>query len=637
MSAQTQRSEGRGGAWARFVVAAEGLLGAVPPPPPGPDRFRYREDEEIDQPFNWAQLRRLLSYVGPYRGLTAAATTFTVLGAVMQLVRPLLLGLAVNVMVPPHPLPVATMERRLDIYAGAYLLSFVVNWGCNFLQTRLTTRLGQSVLVDLRRHLYSHIQSLSLNFFDSRSVGSVLVRVTNDVNALNDLFTNGIVTLLTNAFMLAGIVIVMLVLRWDLALACFAVIPLLMVISTGVRQRIRLSWQVVRRRLTRINSHLNEAIQGIRVTQAFTREAENRRFFHQINHQYYETWKVAQQWSSVFSPLVTVTGALGTVVVFVYGAHMYRAGTITLGLLVSFVQYVAQFWSPISQLGMLYNSLLQAMASSERIFQFLDFQPLISSTAGAPELPTVQGAVEFDRVEFSYDGRRKALNGVSFSVRPGQMVALVGHTGAGKTSVVNLITRFYDPQAGRILIDGRDVREVDLASLRRQVGVVLQDTILFSGTVRDNLRYGRLDATDAEVEAAAAAVNAHEFIRLLPQGYETEVQERGSRFSVGQRQLLSFARALLADPRILILDEATSSIDTQTEILIQKALARLLQGRTSFVVAHRLSTIRQADQIIVFDHGQIVETGTHEQLLDGDGVYASLLRAQFRFLEVEAG
>ncbi len=612
-------------------------MGAVPPPSPGPDRFQYREDEEIDQPFNWAQLRRLLSYVRPYRGLTVAATTFTVLGALMQLVRPLLLGLAVNVMVPPHPLPVASRLHRLDLYASGYLTSFVINWVCNLIQTRLTTRLGQSVLVDLRHHLYAHIQSLSLNFFDARSVGSVLVRVTNDVNALNDLFTNGIVTLLTNAFMLSGIVFVMLVLRWNLALACFGVIPILMVISTGVRRRIRVSWQLVRRRLTRINAHLNEAIQGVRVTQAFTREAENGRFFYQINYQYYEIWKTAQRWSSLFSPLVTFTGALGTVVVFVYGTQMYRSSAISLGLLVSFVQYVAQFWSPISQLGMLYNSLLQAMASSERIFQFLDFQPLVSSGPNAPVLGSLKGAVEFDRVEFSYDGTRKALDGVSFSVRPGQMVALVGHTGAGKTSVVNLITRFYDPQGGRILVDGRDVRAVDLASLRRQVGVVLQDTILFSGTVRDNLRYGRLDATDAEVEAAAKAVGAHDFIARLPQGYDTEVQERGSRFSIGQRQLLSFARALLADPRILILDEATSSIDTQTELLIQRALARLLQGRTSFVVAHRLSTIRQADLIIVFDHGKIVETGTHEQLLDTGGVYADLLRAQFRFLDMAAG
>ena len=627
------------GFWATLGARLERGMGEVPPPPPGPDRFRYREDEEIERPFDMGQVRRLFAYASPYRRLTVAATVFTVLGALMQLARPLLLGLAINAMVPPpgtHPALGARLQA-LDLYALAYLASYLVNWACSLVQTRLTTRLGQDVLVDLRHHLYAHIQGLSLNFFDSRSVGSVLVRVTNDVNSLGDLFTNGIVSLLSNAFMLAGIVVVMLVLRWDLALACFAVIPVLMVISTGVRYRIRYSWQVVRRRLTRINSHLNEAIQGIRVTQAFTRERENRGFFYQINHEYYTTWKVAQRWSSLFSPLVTFTGAVGTAVVFVYGTEMYRAGAISLGLLVAFVQYVAQFWSPISQLGMLYNSLLQAMASSERIFQFLDFQPLVSSAGTAADLPAVAGAVEFEGVRFSYDGVRPALRDVSFRVAPGQMVALVGHTGAGKTSVVNLITRFYDPQAGRILVDGRDVRSVDLASLRRQVGVVLQDTVLFSGTVGDNLRYGRLEATDAEVREAARAVDAHDFIQRLPQGYDTEVQERGSRFSVGQRQLLSFARALLADPRILILDEATSSIDTHTELVIQRALARLLRGRTSFVVAHRLSTIRQADLILVFDHGEIVERGTHDELLAADGVYADLLKAQFRFMEVEAG
>jgi len=626
-----------GGAWSRLRDALDRWMGAVPPPPPAPDRFRYREDEEIEKPFDWAQLRRLMAYVGPYRGLTVAATAFTLIGALTQLVRPLLLAFAINAMVPKHPLALGVRIHLLNLYAGAYLASYLLNWACNLVQTRLTTRLGQAVLVDLRQALYTHIQSLSLNFFDARSVGSVLVRVTNDVNSLNDLFTNGIVSLLTNAFMLTGIILVMLVLRWNLALACFSVIPLLMLISTGVRHRIRFSWQAVRRRLTRINSHLNEAIQGIRVTQAFTRERGNQAFFYQINHEYYSTWQIAQRWSSLFSPLVTLTGAVGTAVVFIYGTAMYRADAISLGLLVGFVQYVAQFWSPISQLGMLYNSLLQAMASSERIFQYLDFEPLVASRAGARRLPPVQGAVAFEGVEFSYDGRRKALDGVSFRVEPGQMVALVGHTGAGKTSVVNLITRFYDPQAGRILIDGQDVREVDLPSLRGQVGVVLQDTVLFSGTVRDNLRYGRLEASDAEVEAAAKAVSAHDFIVRLPEGYGSEVQERGGRFSVGQRQLLSFARALLADPRVLILDEATSSIDTQTELIIQAALARLLHGRTSFVVAHRLSTIRQADLILVFDHGRIVETGTHEALLDADGVYADLLRAQFRFLEVQAG
>ena len=617
-----------------FLAAFQRWLGEVPTPPPGPERFQYRDDEEIDSPFNWAQARRLLSYAAPYRWLTIAATLITVIGAVMQLVRPWLLGLAVGVIA--QKAPVGPRLRALDLYALAYLASFLVNWVCNWVQTGLTTRLGQHVLMDLRTHLYGHIQSLSLNFFDARSVGSVLVRVTNDVNALNDLFTNGIVSLLTNIFLLLGIIVAMLALRPDLALACFCVIPVLMVLSTGVRRKIRVSWQIVRTRLTRINSHLNEAIQGIRVTQAFTQEPENRRFFMVLNRRYYDTWRIAQAWSSLFGPLVTLTGAFGTAVVFVYGTHLYRTGAITVALIVTFIQYVAAFWSPISMLGNLYNSLLQAMASSERIFQFIDFQPAVTSRPEVAALPTITGTVEFDNVVFSYDGRRNALDGVSFRAEAGQTIALVGHTGAGKTSVITLLTRFYDAQQGRILVDGRDLRDMALPSLRGQVGVVLQDTILFSGTVRDNLRYGRLGASDEEIEAAARALGAHEFIMQLPQGYDTEVQERGSRFSVGQRQLLSFVRALLADPRILILDEATSSIDTQTEIVIQRALSRLLVGRTSFVVAHRLSTIRQADRILVFDHGRIVEAGNHEELLEADGVYAELLRAQFRFLEREA-
>ena len=626
----------RAGLWQRLAGSVQQWLGEVPEPAPGPERFRYRDDEEIDRPFDWAMMRRLLSYTVPYRGLTAAATCLTVLGAATQLVRPLLLVAAVTVIGGAGHGGLAPAVRRLDLLALGYLASFVMNWVCSWGQTRLTALLGQKVLMDLRQHLYSHIQDLSLDFFDARSVGSILVRVTNDVNALNDLFTNGIVSLLTNIFLLLGIIVAMLVLRWNLALACFCIIPVMLGLSTSLRHQIRVSWQVVRLRLTRINSHLNEAIQGIRVTQAFTQEEENRRFFLVLNRRYYTTWRLAQAWSSVFAPLVTLTGACGTAVVFWYGARLYRLDIIGAGLVVTFIQYVAAFWSPISTLGNLYNSLLQAMASAERIFQFIDHPVRVPTPAAAPQLAGVTGTVEFDNVVFSYDGMRRALDGVSFRAEPGQTIALVGHTGAGKTSVMTLLTRFYDPQSGTISVDGHDLRSVDLPSLRRQIGVVLQDTIIFSGTVRDNLRYGRLHATDREIEAAARAVSAHDFIMRLPQGYDTEVQERGSRFSVGQRQLLSFARALLADPRILILDEATSSIDTQTEVVIQQALARLLLGRTSFVVAHRLSTIRQADRILVFDHGRIVESGTHDQLVDRDGVYAELLRAQFRFLDRDA-
>jgi ATP-binding cassette subfamily B protein len=425
----------------------------------------------------------------------------------------------------------------------------------------------------------------------------------------------------------------LLVLKWQLALATFIIVPIMLILSTRMRRGIRRGWQRVRIRLSRINAHLNEAIQGMRVTQAFVREAQNQSFFNGINYDYYTQWMTTQRNSALFSPLVNVTGAVGTAIVFFYGALLVRDGQIAVGTVVGFLQYVTQFWQPISLLGQLYNSLLQAMASSERIFQFLDFRPDVTSEVGAPPLPKVTGAVEFDHVAFRYGDGPEVLSDISFRVLPGQTVALVGHTGAGKTTIVSLLARFYDPTAGAIRIDGHDLREVSLQSLRSQIGMVIQETFLFSGTIGTNLQYGRLAATLKEIEHAAREAGMHDFVHALPQGYGTEVQERGGRLSAGQRQLLAIARALLADPRILILDEATSSIDTHTEMLVQTAIGRLLENRTAFVVAHRLSTIRRADQILVFDHGRIVESGTHESLIAKDGFYAGLLRAQFRFLD----
>lgn len=606
------------------------FLGEIEPPKRDPGLFQYREDEEIERPFSMAQLRRLLSYVGPYRALTVAATGVTLLGAAMQLLRPYILLLVVNQALGQRNI------ADLDRYVLIYLASFLVTWGASAAQAQLTARLGQSVLHDLRHHLYAHIQDLSLTFFDRRPAGNILVRVTNDVNSLGDLFTNGIVSLLSNVFLLVGIVVVMLSLKWNLALATFAIVPALLLISTGLRRHIRLGWQRVRRRLSRLNAHLNEAIQGMRVTQAFVREPNNETFFRNINFAYYQTWMQTIRVSGLFGPLVNLTGAFGTAIVFLYGAILVRDGQVTVGLVVAFLQYVSQFWQPISMLGNLYNSLLQAMASSERIFQFLDFRPDVADHEDAPELPTVRGEVVFDHVSFSYEDGSKALDDVSFAVKPGQTVALVGHTGAGKTTIVSLLARFYDPTGGRILVDGHDLRDVSLPSLRRQVAMVLQETFLFSGTIGTNLQYGRLEASVPELEQAAREAGMDQHIRTLPEGYGTEVQERGNRFSAGQKQLLAIARALLANPRILILDEATSSIDTHTELEVQAALSRLLEGRTAFVVAHRLSTIRKADLILVFDHGHIVESGTHESLLAGDGVYAGLIRAQFRFLEGSA-
>ena len=607
--------------------ALMGRLARLRPPERPAHLFRYRDDEDIERPFNWAQFRRLLSYMAPHRRLAAASTAVTLLGTVMQLLRPFLIILIINNALD-HP-----NAAVLDRLSAIYLASYIVTWFAQTTQTTLTARLGQGVLFDLRHHLYSHIQGLSLTFFDRRPAGNILVRVTNDVNSLGDLFTNGVISLLTNVFLLGGIVVVLLVLQWQLALASFVIVPAMVLLSTGMRRRIRKGWQRVRVRLSRINAHLNEAIQGMRVTQAFVREEANQSFFDGINYDYYDQWMHTQRNSALFGPLVTLTGSIGTAIVFYYGATLLHAGVASVGVVVGFLQYVTQFWQPISLLGQLYNSLLQAMASSERIFQFLDFRPDVTSEEGAPPLPPVRGTVEFDHVGFRYGSGPEVLSDVSFRVEAGETVALVGHTGAGKTTIVSLLARFYDPTSVAVRVDGHDLRTVSLESLRSQIGMVIQETFLFSGTIGTNLQYGRLQATMREIQAAARDAGMHDFVRSLPQEYGTEVQERGGRFSAGQRQLLAIARALLADPRILILDEATSSIDTHTEMLVQAAVARLLEGRTAFVVAHRLSTIRQADKILVFDHGRIVEAGNHASLLARDGVYAGLLRAQFRFLE----
>lgn len=383
---------------------------------------------------------------------------------------------------------------------------------------------------------------------------------------------------------------------------------------------------------SRINSHLNESIQGIRVTQAYTQERENMNYFDFMNTDSKKSWNKASAMNQAFGPMIEITGGFGTMILFWLGAYLIQSGELTVGLLVAFSSYVSNFWDPINRLGQMYNQLLVAMASSERIFEYLDEQPSVQDNPGAKPLGTIRGDINFNKVVFEYEKGRAALKGIDLDVKAGQSIALVGHTGSGKSTIINLIGRFYDIKSGRITIDGEDIREVTLDSLRRQIGIVLQDTFIFSGTIRDNIRFGRLDATDEEVENAAKAVDAHDFIMKLPGGYETEVEERGSALSMGQRQLLSFARALLANPRILILDEATASIDTETELKIQEALKILLQGRTSFIVAHRLSTIRHADKIVVLDHGEIKEEGTHRELTSRDGVYNGLIEAQFRFL-----
>jgi len=383
---------------------------------------------------------------------------------------------------------------------------------------------------------------------------------------------------------------------------------------------------------SRINSHLNESIQGMKVTQAFVQEKNNIQFFKQMNESNLNSWNRASALNQSFGPIIEVTAALGTCILYWYGTHLIKNELFTVGLLVAYSTYMAHFWEPINRLGQLYSQLLIAMASSERIFEFIDEQTTVVEKEAAKPLPNIKGDVSFENLVFEYEPDRPALKNISINVKAGQAIALVGHTGSGKSTIINLLCRFYDPVQGRVTIDGIDIRDVTLESLRKQVGLVMQDTFIFSGTIRDNIRYGKLDATHDEIVKVAKAVNAHDFIMSLPDGYDTQVEERGNVLSMGQRQLLSFARALLSNPKILILDEATASIDTETELKIQEALKVLLKGRTSFMIAHRLSTIRNADEIIVLDHGQIVEQGNHEQLMEKKGVYHGLIQAQYRFV-----
>jgi ATP-binding cassette, subfamily B, multidrug efflux pump len=485
-------------------------------------------------------------------------------------------------------------------------------------------------LFDLRQQLFDHLQWLSLRFYDGRPVGRIMARVTNDVDAINNLINSGLVTIIQQVVSLVGIVVVMFGLNWRLALLGFAVVPGMVWIVVRLRPTLETSWRNVRKANSNINANLNESISGIRVTQAFVREGVNQTKFDELNNAYYSTFMRAIKIEVLFWPLVDVFGLAGTCLVMFVGSGMVMRGELTIGYIMAFTDYLWRFWEPISAISRVYSRVLSAMASAERIFEYLDTQPEIVDSPNAHNLPAIEGEVQFENVTFRYtDGDRDVLHDISLRVRPGQTVALVGPTGAGKTSIINLLMRFYDPQEGRVLVDGHDLRDVLVPSLRQQVALVLQDSFLFSGTIADNIRYSRADATEEDIVRVAKAVQVDKFVERFSDGYKHEVNERGTRLSVGQRQLISFARALLADPKILILDEATSSVDTQTESMVQQAMHTLLEGRTAIIIAHRLSTIQRADCIFVIQDGRIVEQGTHDTLLAQGGHYANLYRRQF--------
>ncbi len=596
-------------------------------------RFHYTMDQAVEKPFNWQQIWRLLTYLKPYsKTYLPGAILAMLISTAIRLIVPILIGkVAIDVAIANKDM---TMLMWLVVIVGIlYVLSYIAN----IFQIKWVNVLGQNAIFDMRQQLFSHVQRLSHRFFDERSAGSILVRILNDINSLQELFTNGIINLLMDVVTLFGIVVILFVLSPKLALAIMVILPIMFYISTALRRTIRRTWQQVRIQQSRLNSHLNESIQGVRITQSFTQEKQNEEYFDGINHATFNSWRVATKKSAFFRPLVEMSNAIGTIILIAYGSFLILQGVenggIEVGTFVTFAFFLGMFWDPISRLGQMYNQLLVAMAASERIYEFLDEKPNVDEIEHAHEFHAMQGEIEFDHVKFAYEEGRIALHDISLHVDAGETIALVGHTGSGKSTIANLVSRFYDPVSGAVKIDGHDLRDVSLAELRERISVVLQDTFIFSGSILENIRFGNPVATDAEVIEAAQAVGADDFIQKLPEGYQTEVEERGSILSAGERQLLSFARALLADPSILILDEATASIDTETEVKIQEALNILLKDRTAIIIAHRLSTIRDADTIYVLEQGRILEHGSHDMLMEERGEYFSLIQSQFRMLD----
>ena len=586
-------------------------------------RNATKQDEQIVAKTKRETLFRLFRYLLGYKKTIAVVLLLMAASTTIVLLNPIILERAIDVHIANKDATGLIKLGFIGIGLNVLLILLIK------LRMYLMAKVSNDVLVKIRRELYEHIQTLGFQFFDSRPTGKILARLMGDVNSLKDVLANCVTTFIPEAVTLIAVVIIMIAKNGKLGLASMSAMPFMAIGVWIVQSKSHKRWQIFRKKNSNLNAFLHEDVAGIRVIQSFHAEEETEETFDDLLKQHYDSFDMAVRYADAFGPVVDICWGIAGMMMYWVGVVLIGKGEVQVGALVSFGSYIAMFWQPLMNLSNFYNQLVTNITGAERIFEILDTDAEITDATDAVELPRIKGEVTFSHVSFHYDDDPDVLSDVSFTVKPGETIALVGPTGAGKSTIVNLLSRFYDVQKGEVKIDGYDIKKVSIASLREQMGVMTQENFLFSGTVRENIRYGKLDATDEEIEAAAKAVNAHEFIMKMEEGYDTKIKERGAGLSIGQRQLLAFARTMVATPRILILDEATSSIDTHTELLVQQGIENMLKGRTSFVVAHRLSTIQKADRIFVVDKGGIIESGSPADLMAKKGEYYKLYMAQF--------
>ncbi|OFK55574.1 ABC transporter ATP-binding protein [Enterococcus sp. HMSC078F03] len=589
-------------------------------------RNTFDVDETLEKEFNWSHYKRLGAYIKPYKKAVFKTLFVIILANLASMLGPYFTKIAIDQVIPQKNLSL------LLVLGAIFLFSLVIIGWCMRYRIYAITEIGQDILKDMRFSIFEHLQKLPFSYFDSRPHGKILIRVVNYINTLSDLLSNGLINLISDLFNVIITLIFMLFIDVKLTLYSLLLLPVLFVMVLFIQGKQRKAYQELSNKQSNLNAYIHESISGIKITQSFAREDENFQIFNEVSEEYRQSFMKAVRVQYLLWPAVQNISVITTCFIYFVGIRQLGV-SVTTGTLIAFIGYINNFWNPVINIGNFYNSLITATAYLERIFETMDVVPEIQDAPHAIALPPIKGTVDFQHVYFRYEEGKNILTDVSFHIEPGQTIALVGPTSAGKTTIINLLSRFYDVNEGAVKIDGYDVRDVTLRSLRKQMGVMLQDTFIFSGTIIENIRYGNLAATEEEVIQAAKIVRAHDFIKDLKDGYETVVEERGSTLSAGQRQLISFARALLADPKILILDEATSSIDTKTEELLQEGLQQLLKGRTSFIIAHRLSTIKNSDKIFYIDGGRIVEEGSHDQLMAKHALYHHLYQSQYDLLK----